>query len=475
MKVRRSQAAIRVLAAATSIVALCDSLSARSTVTQVEVASKIVTISRKDVEAIGFDRKIGDVLAKLPTTASDLSPNTASSVGLTGQNVTVDGLFPNDEGRGLTLSGILTTEQVEAIIVAVERERRAKVISGPNIVIPSGKGATLDTSSIPGLRDYGLQINVNPRINLGGKVDLRLTPRLRGFDFTPQKISVGMGRVPMLGDIPVLGGLFESKAGRAEKRNLMIFVTPRLVDALSGGAYEEGDGAKVDIEGTNETSGIVANFKIQNMTDQPFDLYIPPLVLESINGSTQDYSCPNGKMVTIGSRQTETVPVEGVCVNRDKPPVGMNVAGQLAIHTLDPNVPKHPGCHLSDKNVSDLLRVSDSVYRAVDQILKDGALKNFPYKDKQEQENILVQWSMWTNPQVSEISKTPPATKDDMKKVVYKQAEPKASVAPETKKKIDKGIDAIFEKVELTSGKAKDLEQPDQSGSEVPTPAPQTQ
>src|SRR5262249_19535714 len=33
-------------------------------------------------------------------------------------------------------------------------------------------------------------------------------------------------------------------------------------------------------------------------------------------------------------------------------------------------------------------------------------------------------------------------------------------MSPETKKKVDQGIDTIFEKVELTTAKAKDLEQP---------------
>jgi hypothetical protein len=34
-------------------------------------------------------------------------------------------------------------------------------------------------------------------------------------------------------------------------------------------------------------------------------------------------------------------------------------------------------------------------------------------------------------------------------------------MTPKTKKKVDKGIDTIFEKVELTSAKAKELEAPD--------------
>jgi general secretion pathway protein D len=37
-------------------------------------------------------------------------------------------------------------------------------------------------------------------------------------------------RIPFLGDIPILGRLFRSKFERSEKRNLLIFVTARLVD-----------------------------------------------------------------------------------------------------------------------------------------------------------------------------------------------------------------------------------------------------
>jgi general secretion pathway protein D len=37
-------------------------------------------------------------------------------------------------------------------------------------------------------------------------------------------------KIPLLGDIPYLGRLFHSKAEHSEKRNLLIFVTARLVD-----------------------------------------------------------------------------------------------------------------------------------------------------------------------------------------------------------------------------------------------------
>ena len=37
-------------------------------------------------------------------------------------------------------------------------------------------------------------------------------------------------KVPILGDIPLLGRLFRSSYEHSEKRNLLIFVTARLVD-----------------------------------------------------------------------------------------------------------------------------------------------------------------------------------------------------------------------------------------------------
>jgi general secretion pathway protein D len=37
-------------------------------------------------------------------------------------------------------------------------------------------------------------------------------------------------KIPLLGDIPIIGRLFQSKYEASEKRNLLIFVTARLVD-----------------------------------------------------------------------------------------------------------------------------------------------------------------------------------------------------------------------------------------------------
>ena len=235
---------------------------------------------------------------------------------------------------------------------------------------------------------------------------------------------------------------------------------------------------KVETLGTGETIGHVTDLKIQNLTDQRLACAIQPMILESGSGKNQHYACPNGQTVALNPHQTKTVPMNGVCLNRNKPPVAKGVGGDLVINEANPTAPQNPNSHIPVTQARDLLRICTAKYEAADKLQKDGALKDLPYKDKQKQKDIVVQWSTWSDPRISEITGAPPATKDDLKKVVYKQLEAKKPMSPETKKKVDQGIGTIFEKVELTTAKAKDLEKPETSGEETTppkSPPPQTQ
>ena len=46
-----------------------------------------------------------------------------------------------------------------------------------------------------------------------------------------QKSSQGINKVPILADIPWLGGLFKQDAQQQSRRELVIFITPRLISA----------------------------------------------------------------------------------------------------------------------------------------------------------------------------------------------------------------------------------------------------
>ena len=243
-------------------------------------------------------------------------------------------------------------------------------------------------------------------------------------------------------------------------------------------ALIEEEQIKVDFIGTGETCGHIADCKIDNLTDGPVSVVLPPLILESSSGGDQDYACPESQIVEIGPIDSKTVPVTGVCLVRNKPPIGKGVSGGLKISTCEDD------SRIPDDHADTFLNIATSIFEAADELLKDGLLKEIPYKDPEKKKDIVVQWATWSDPRISEIAETPPATKEDLKKVVYKQVQEHGPLTPDTKKKVDEGIDIIFEKVELTTVKAKDLEKTTEQqfaggntvniSNDTPTPGPQT-
>jgi type II secretory pathway component GspD/PulD (secretin) len=46
-------------------------------------------------------------------------------------------------------------------------------------------------------------------------------------------------QVPMLGDLPLLGGLFRSESKTIQKKNLLFFITPTLIDPAGNRIHSE--------------------------------------------------------------------------------------------------------------------------------------------------------------------------------------------------------------------------------------------
>ena len=53
-----------------------------------------------------------------------------------------------------------------------------------------------------------------------------------------EDLNTSDDQIPLLGSIPIIGRLFQSKTKQSMKRNLLIFVTARLVDP-AGRAYKQ--------------------------------------------------------------------------------------------------------------------------------------------------------------------------------------------------------------------------------------------
>lgn len=449
---------VSLVAIAAGFLILRQGIVAETLQKQVLIEPKFVEVSDKSVRELGLSTRLAEKLAKLPTDASKLSSPATTNFGLgaapSAETVGAH-LFPGagDKPGEIKLCGLVTEAQLQTILNSLRREEVAKIISAPAVRTQSDQPANIQVPSYPGLQRGN--VAVVPRINPDGSIGMAVN--------VPPSTQLGEStgeKPPLVGDIPILGTLFRGKAGG--KQDLLIFVKATVVDVLepAGGGGSTGE-VKVETIGTGDTIGHIADLKIQNLTDQPLGFVIPAMVLESKSRKNQDYVCPHEENVSLPAHEAKTVPVDGVCVNRGKPPVGKGVTGDLVVNTGDPNIPQNPDSHIPADKARDLLRLCTAKYDAAEKLQKDGALKGLPYKDKQKQKDIVVQWSTWSDPEISKITGAPPATKDDLKKVVYKQVEEKGPMSRETKKKVDQGIDTIFEKVELTSEKAKDLEKPD--------------
>ena len=54
-----------------------------------------------------------------------------------------------------------------------------------------------------------------------------------------ESITTIKDQVPMLGDLPLVGRLFRSEAKSTKKKNLLIFVTPLLIDPAGNRLHSE--------------------------------------------------------------------------------------------------------------------------------------------------------------------------------------------------------------------------------------------
>jgi len=251
---------------------------------QVLIEAALISLTRTD------DFSLGVELTGIDETG--LNSNSSSGFGVTNFALSTfedtDGdLIPDinlptnlaNEGGGL-VAGIFRSGGIPVLLQAVQRLNNAKVVSMPSVVTYENEAATLSAqneqpvgtstelssgSLQSGFQDFvnaGVTLTVSPHISADNYLRLNIELEVSSFVGDPpgaglpspkitNKItttvalpnehtvvmggliseddSVSEAKVPILGDIPVLGYLFKSKTRRKVKRNLFIFVTPHIL------------------------------------------------------------------------------------------------------------------------------------------------------------------------------------------------------------------------------------------------------
>ena len=227
---------------------------------------------------IGQGRQIGSTFA--PGTATCTS--STCTVGLPGGGTTAGTAVTR--GAGTTLAGVghLLGLDIGAALDLAETEGLVTTLSQPNLTALSGETAEflaggefpiplsqgLGTTTVE-YKKYGVSLSYTPTVLSNGRISIRLRPEvselstqgavtLNGFQIpaltirrAETTIELGSGqsfmiagllsnnsqniveRAPGLGEIPILGNLFRSTDFRRGETELVIVVTPYLVQPVS--------------------------------------------------------------------------------------------------------------------------------------------------------------------------------------------------------------------------------------------------
>lgn len=155
---------------------------------------------------------------------------------------------------------------------ALETDGQIEVVSQPKVLTTNGKKAKIESGSeIPyqtvedgevslEFKDVVLSLDVTPRVNPGDRVamDLVIKQDSIGAVLPNGEISInnnelettvvvpdgqtivlggvfkteeseGVSKIPLLGDLPVMGALFRNKETAEDKTELLIFITPKVI------------------------------------------------------------------------------------------------------------------------------------------------------------------------------------------------------------------------------------------------------
>jgi pilus assembly protein CpaC len=180
-------------------------------------------------------------------------------------------LFNNKQNVGMLIKALKQTGQFQSLAepnLIAYNGQEASFLAGGEFPVPvlTGGGLTATVSVI--FKEFGVRLNFKPTI-AGDLIRLHVRPEVSSLDFANGVLLQGFrvpalttrraetevelrdgqsfaiaglinnqaqtdtAALPILGQLPIIGNLFKSKADRKERTELLVIVTPRLVRPLN--------------------------------------------------------------------------------------------------------------------------------------------------------------------------------------------------------------------------------------------------
>jgi len=257
---------------------------------QVVLHVKVAQVDRTALKKIGISyfqkgKTAEGFLNLIGAPSSNSSSSSTSNSGIVGNAPGLGSFNPLD---AFTAGVSYFPGGVGAVIQALTTKGLAKILAEPNLLVKSGqKGEFLAGSKIPyailqstggttattiQFIDVGVKLNFAPVVMENGMIALEINPAevsnvqgtlaVNGYPIIDTRtiktfaelkdgeslVLAGllseqetktMSKVPLLGDIPVLGALFRSTEKDLTEKELVFFITPKIVKPLSPDAKFE--------------------------------------------------------------------------------------------------------------------------------------------------------------------------------------------------------------------------------------------
>jgi pilus assembly protein CpaC len=277
-----SERAVQIASVAGKVVNL---LNVEVPAAESQVLLKVVfaSVDRNKSKQLGinlFSTGFGNVIGS--ATTGQFNPPTLSPPNTSGN---VIGTLSND----LNLFAFLPGMNLGGTLQALESKGLVEVLAEPNVLAQNGKqgsflaggeypypvvqasGTGIPTVTIQ-FKEYGIRLNFIPTLTPRGTIRLQVAPEVSSLDFTNavqvsgfqvpaiavrrvkteieldkgQSFAIGglldnretetFQKLPFLGDVPVLGKFFQSISRTRQNTELIVIVTPEVVNPIPAGA-----------------------------------------------------------------------------------------------------------------------------------------------------------------------------------------------------------------------------------------------
>jgi pilus assembly protein CpaC len=247
---------------------------------QVQLKVRIAEVDRDKLNAFGFNFfSLGKNSGS--TSTEQFSPPSFQTQNGTNTSIISDFLnvfyFNSDLGLGATIKDLQTKGVLEILAeptLTTIHGKPASFLAGgefPYPIVQPGGAGSVPTVTVQ-FRPYGVKLEFTPFVNSDGTIRLKVAPEVSALDYTNEVVIAGytlpalstrkaetevelrdgqsfgisgildhrttdtLSKIPGIGDIPVLGQLFRSKSLDRSTMELVVIVTPKIIDPLNGAA-----------------------------------------------------------------------------------------------------------------------------------------------------------------------------------------------------------------------------------------------